>query len=147
MLIKNLLKMQFYFVCIFLLVLLHAAVDAQTILEGKPIDHKRESVEFSIYCIIISLLFYFYHDIDMSFIKWVIHCIITIGVIRAGWFDFLLNGFRGLSIFYISKNADGNYTGTKESRWDDFIGKYANVYRIVNLVLSIVWFVFLNKNV
>jgi hypothetical protein len=136
--------MQFYFVCIFLLVLLHAVVDAKNILGGKSIDHKKESIEFSIYCVIISLLFYFY-AIDMSFIKWVIYCILTIGVIRAGWFDFLLNGFRGLNIFYISKNADGNYTGTKESRWDDFIGKYANVFRIFNLVLSIIWFIFLNK--
>jgi hypothetical protein len=122
-------------------VLLNAVIDAKNILDNKPIDHKKESVEFSIYCIIISLLFYFY-AIDMSFIKWVIHCIITIGVIRAGWFDFLLNGFRRLSIFYISKNADGNYTGTKESRWDDFIGKYANVFRVFNLVLSIIWFIY-----
>jgi len=133
--------MQFYFVCIFLLVLLNAVIDAKNILDNKPIDHKKESVEFSIYCIIISLLFYFYHAIDMSFIKWVIHCIFTISIIRAGWFDFLLNGFRGLNIFYISKNADGNYTGTKESRWDDFVGKYANVIRVFNLVLSIVWFI------
>jgi len=134
--------MQFYFVCIFLLVLLHAAFNARTILEGKPIDHKKEFVEFSIYCIIISLLFYFYHAINMPFIKWVDHCVFTVLVIRVGWFDFLLNIFRGLNVFYISKNADGNYTGTKESRWDDFIGKYANVSRIVNLVFSIIWFIY-----
>jgi len=133
--------MQFYFVCIFLLVLLHASVDAWTILEGKPIYHKKEAVEFSAYCIIISLLFYCYHTVDISFMRWLLHCIITITVIRVGWFDFLLNGFRGLNVFYISKNADGNYTGTKESRWDDFVGKYANVIRICSLLLSIVWFV------
>lgn len=133
--------MQFYFVCIFLLVLIHAVIDAKNILDGKPIEHKKEAVEFSIYCIIISLLFYFY-VINMPFIKWVIHCILTVGVIRAGWFDFLLNGFRGLDIFYISKNADGKYTGTKESRWDDLIGKYANIIRIFNLVTSIIWFIY-----
>jgi len=132
----------FYFVCIFLLVLLHATIDAKNILDGKSIDHKKESIWFSIFCAVVSISFYFFHDVNMSFILWFKHCVLTILIIRSGWFDFLLNIFRGLNIFYISKNADGNYTGTKESRWDDFIGKYSNLFRIFNLVLSIVWFIY-----
>lgn len=45
--------------------------------------------------------------------------------------------------FYISKNADGNYCGTKESRYDDFLHKLkinSNFIRVISFVLSIIWF-------
>jgi len=135
--------MPFYFVIILLLVIISASIDAMNILDGKSIDHKKESFEFGIYCIIISLSFYHFGSVKINFILWILYCIFTTLIVRTGWFDFLLNVFRGKSPFYISKNADGNYTGTKESKYDDFLHKIkinANYVRVISFVLSIIWF-------
>ena len=78
----------------------------------------------------------------MPFIKWLFFCGITVAVLRVGFYDFCLNLFRGKSIWYISPNADGNYTGTKESLYDDLLHRFginANTIRVSGVIASIVW--------
>jgi len=130
----------YYYFLMLLLIVIHAKVDTDEIKRGKPINH---NLEFLIFLIITLLsMFILYTKDAMPFIKWCIYCGITAPLLRAGFYDFTLNLLRGKSMWYISPNADGNYTGTKESWYDDILGKLkinANHIRMAALILSIVW--------
>lgn len=129
----------YYFIMLFLVVI-HAKTDADEIKKGETINHK---IEFLVF-LILSLLsmFILYTSDAMPFFKWCIYCGITAALLRAGFYDFSLNLLRGKSMWYISANADGNYTGTKESWYDDMLRKLklnANHIRMAATIVSVVW--------
>ena len=133
-----------YFYCftVFLLVLASAKNDSNKILENKTIDHIQNSLKYTIRCVEVSIAFYLLSiiRIETNFIFWIIKTGIMCIVIRVAFFDFALNLFRKLPIGYISKKADGVYTGTKESKYDDFLAKIgvnANVIRVTFIILFI----------
>lgn len=134
-----------YFYCftVFLLVLASAKNDSNKILENKTIDHIQNSYRYTIQCMEASMAFYLLSLIEneTNFIFWIIKTGVMAAVTRAAFFDFALNLFRKLPIGYISKKADGVYTGTKESKYDDFLAKIgvnANIIRIVFIILFVV---------
>lgn len=136
----------FYFFSMLLIVLLLAKIDANQIKENKVINHRQE---FLFFCIISLFSFVIlYKENHFNFFKWSIYCGVTCLLLRGGFYDFSLNLFRGKSIWYISKNADGVYNGTQESLYDDILSKFkinANYVRVLLLALSIAWLFLHNK--
>ena len=133
----------FYCLTIFLLVLAAAQNDSSDISKNIPINHIRTSIKYAFRCIEISLAFYLLSSLqgEVNLAIWLIKTALMSIIIRAAFFDFALNLFRKLPIGYISKNANGVYTGAKESKYDDLlykIGVNANVVRITFIVLFFV---------
>jgi len=136
----------YYFIALFLVVV-HAYIDADEIKRYKTINHKVEFLFFS-FTICLSILLFYQSWYSLSFLEWAMYCGITTLFLRVGFYDFSLNLFRGKNLWYVSKNADGNYSGTKESLYDDLLHKFSlnpNVIRLVGVIISILWLLFIKK--
>lgn len=136
----------YYLISIFLVVL-HAYIDADEIKRYKTINHKVEFFFFS-FVVLLSIIMFYQSWYPLSFLQWTIFCGITTLFLRIGFYDFSLNLFRGKSIWYVSPNADGNYTGTKESLYDDLLHRFGlkpNVVRLGGVIISILWLLFIKK--
>jgi hypothetical protein len=136
----------YYFIALFLVVL-HAFIDADEIKRYKTINHKVEFFFFS-FTICFSILIFYKSSYALTFIEWCLYCGVTTLFLRVGFYDFSLNLFRGKSIGYISKNADGNYQGEKESLYDDLLHRFginANFVRLGGIIISIIWLLFIKK--
>jgi hypothetical protein len=121
------------------IIVVHAGIDAYLIKKNKPIYHIVEQLIFSLFWIGI-VEFYW-----LNSTKYIIeNCLFVLGA-RIALFDFALNIFRDKTLFYISPNANGKYTGTNESWWDDILQSKANYIRIicfVGLLIYTLWLSF-----
>lgn len=122
-----------FYISIIALILLHSFIDSYLIKRQIRIDHIKGSFVFCVVWALLTILFKI--EIKQS--------IFFVVISRIGLFDFSLNLFRGKSIFYISPSVDGKYTGKYESKWDEIIGKNANLIRILGFFSTII---FLIKN-
>jgi hypothetical protein len=126
---------------------LHAYIDADEIKRYKTINHKVEFFFFS-FTIAFSILMFYQSWYLLTFLEWAIYCVVTTLFLRVGFYDFSLNLFRGKNLWYVSKNADGNYSGTKESLYDDLLHKFClnpNAIRLGGVIISILWLLFIKK--
>ena len=122
------------------IMLMFAAIQANEIRYSQPINHIKEFTEWAI-CIILVCLITFNRD-TVSFLSWIAYCFVFSIFLRGALYDYILNFLRGLPIDYVSPNANGNYTGNKESWYDDMLKKFSirpNSIRIFFLVLSVIW--------
>lgn len=134
-----------FFLIVLTITIIHAKVDTILIQKFGKINHNLEASIYTALC-----LFFAYLLTKEYTIKWGLFCAITCLLIRAGWFDFTLNLMRGKSLWYVSSNADGNYSGNKESFYDDLLAKIKNLIhpndiRISSFFLSLMWLIFLIK--
>jgi hypothetical protein len=123
----------------FFLVFIHAFIDAGEIKKGKVINHKMEFIAFLITILLAALLL---NNHEMVWWKWYLFCFITAALFRAGFYDFILNLERGLSMWYVSPDHSSS-----ASWYDDWLYKHdinPNVPNVLFAVLSIAW-VFLSK--
>lgn len=132
-----------YFVTIILFTLLSAYIDSRIIKSGNKINHFLHSSLYVFFCVALAFLL---RD-NANYILWGIYCTITCLLIRAGWFDFALNIFRGLDWYYVSREADGVWKSANESLYDDLLAKFnanPNDVRILTFLFSIIWFFTIN---
>lgn len=108
------------------LILLNAFIDSRLIKKNIWINHTLEVIIFSI--LNIAFIYFF----KLNFIK---NCLYIV-VARIGLFDFSLNTFRGLNLFYISPNAFTN--NPKTSIWDKILKENANYIRLIFLIIFII---------
>ncbi len=132
-----------FFVIVVIITIAHAKIDTIQIQKNRRINHIFEASVYTALC-----LFFAYLLTTEYTIKWGLFCAITCLLIRAGWFDFTLNLMRGKSLWYVSPNANGNYSGNKESLYDDLLSKikhiiHPNDIRISSFLLSLMWLIFL----
>ncbi len=128
-----------FILAVFALTMLNAYFDSWQFSKWKTVNHFSE---FAIYfalsvalCVVI--------DWDKKYsVAWLFWCIVTTLLTRAAIYDFALNIFRGLSVFYISANALDGYSGTNESWWDSKVKKHANWVRLGSLVAYLIWIIY-----
>ena len=116
-------------------------VQSDKIKKGISINHVKHFLEFCFSVFLIAILLF---DVDkISFVKWILHCSVFTVLLRGALYDYMLNLLRGKNIGYVSPRADGIYTGTNESWYDDILHRFKinqNVFRLVCILLSIVWY-------
>jgi hypothetical protein len=124
-----------------LIMLFFCVFQSDKIKKGQSINHIKH---FLLFCLSIFLMVILLFDVDkISFAWWIFHCSVFTIFIRGAMYDYMLNLLRGKSIGYVSPRADGIYTGTNESWYDDMLHRFQinqNVLRIVCIFLSIIWY-------
>ena len=135
--------MELFFFIYFAITVAHSIIDAKTIEKKKSINHNKEfTIVASLTAIAASVI---YFTIDVNWLVWIVYCVSVSVSVRMGFYDFMLNELRGLPLDYVSVNADGNYTGKKESWYDDFLTKVKinpNIVRLISMFISFAIFVF-----
>jgi hypothetical protein len=114
--------------------------------DGEKINHVIAFAEFFLVCCLASVIAYDVERIRFSY--WVCYCLVSIILVRGGFYDFILNSMRGKGIWYVSPKADGVYTGNKESWYDDILAKFninQNVVRLTLAALSLIWLLLFNE--
>lgn len=124
-----------------LIMLFFCVVQSDKIKKGQSINHVKHFLEFCFSIFLIAILLF---DTDkISFAKWIFHCSIFTILLRGAMYDYMLNLLRGKNIGYVSPKAEGIYTGTNESWYDDVLHRFKinqNVFRLVCILLSILWY-------
>jgi len=124
-----------FFAIVLLLCVINAFVDSLLIKRNIVINHIVDSAIFTIFCVFFAIIT---REITIA---WIVYTVITTLLVRAGWFSFLLNIFRGKSIWYVSPNAELVYTGEYTSWWDDVLSyfKNPNEIRFGGFIFSLIW--------
>jgi hypothetical protein len=116
-------------------------VQSDKIKKGISINHVKHFLEFCFSVFLIAILLF---DVDkIIFVKWILHCSVFTVLLRGAIYDYMLNLLRGKNIGYVSTRADGIYTGTNESWYDDILHRFKinqNVFRLACILLSIFWY-------
>lgn len=124
-----------------LIMLFFCVVQSDKIKKGQSINHIKHFLEFCFFIFLIAVLLF---DTDLiSFFKWIVYCGVSAILLRGALYDYMLNLLRGKNIGYVSPRADGIYTGTNESWYDDMLHKFKinqNFLRIACVFLSILWY-------
>jgi len=124
-----------------LIMLLFCVIQSDIIKKGQSINHVKHFLEFCLSVFLIAILLF---DTDkVSFVRWILHCSVFTILLRGALYDYMINLIRGKNIGYVSPRADGIYTGTNESWYDDILHKFKinqNFLRIVCILLSIIWY-------